>query len=91
MCPICWGASLWLALAPPEPEVPEEVLRTEIYVDGRSPVDGRLLSAGEYAALQEFLADDSRLGEWVVNPELRHLVELLRLRRTLKQVAPFLP
>ncbi|MGQ9865014.1 MAG: glutathione S-transferase [Pseudanabaenaceae cyanobacterium] len=71
--------------------MPEEVLRTEIHVDGRSPVDGRLLTAGEYAALQEFLADDSRLGEWVVNPELRHLVELLRLRHTLRPVLPFLP
>ena len=40
-----------LALPPPE-DTPEEVLRTEIFLTARSPVDGKPLTAAEYAQLQ---------------------------------------
>lgn len=38
---------------PPASDVPEEILRTEIITQGRSPVDGTPLTPDEYAALLE--------------------------------------
>ncbi|MCT7982822.1 glutathione S-transferase [Laspinema sp. A4] len=38
---------------PPASDVPEEILRTEIITQGRSPVDGTPLTPAEYAALLE--------------------------------------
>lgn len=43
------------ALPPPE-DIPEEILRTEIILEGRSPLDGKPLSAAEYAELEARLA-----------------------------------
>lgn len=41
------------AALPPASDVPEEILRTEIITQGRSPVDGTPLTPSEYAALLE--------------------------------------
>lgn len=76
-----------LALPPPE-EVPEEVLRTEIITEARSPLTGEPVSAVDYAALQERLRDPNT--DPVVNPDLAQLIELLRLRRIFKPILPFL-
>lgn len=38
---------------PPESDIPEEILRTEIITQGRSPIDGTPLTPAEYAALLE--------------------------------------
>ncbi|MBD2108862.1 hypothetical protein [Nodosilinea sp. FACHB-13] len=76
-----------LALPPPE-EIPEEILRTEVITEARSPLDGEPLSAAEYAALQEQLRDPNT--EPVVNPDIADLIQLLQLRRLLKPVLPFL-
>ncbi|MCT7993924.1 hypothetical protein [Laspinema olomoucense] len=38
---------------PPASDVPEEILRTEIITQGRSPIDGTPLTPAEYAALLE--------------------------------------
>lgn len=72
------------ALPPPE-DPPEEVLRTEIITDARSPLTGEPLTAAEYAALQEQLQtrDDHLLPS-----DLRELIFLLQLRRVLQLVAP---
>ncbi|MBF2036192.1 MAG: glutathione S-transferase [Leptolyngbyaceae cyanobacterium T60_A2020_046] len=72
------------ALPPPE-DPPEEVLRTEIITDARSPLTGEPLTAAEYAALQEQLQtrDDHLLPS-----DLRELVFLLQLRRVLQLVVP---
>ena len=37
---------------PPFEDIPEEILRTEIIIEARSPIDGKSLSAAEYAELQ---------------------------------------
>ncbi|MDX1976895.1 MAG: hypothetical protein SFT94_04410 [Pseudanabaenaceae cyanobacterium bins.68] len=81
------------AQSPLEPaDLPEEVLRLEIYTEARSPLDGRPLSAKAYAELQEELGElDGGTAAFLVSPRLKDLIELLKLRRTLRQVIPFIP
>lgn len=76
-----------LALPPPD-EIPEEILRTEVITEARSPLDGAPISATDYASLQEHLRDPNT--EPIVNPEIAELIQLLQLRRLLKPVLPFL-
>jgi hypothetical protein len=59
----------------------------EVITAARSPIDGRLVSAAEYAKLQERLA--------VTPPpkldiKIREQVFLLRVRKFLLQIFPFL-
>jgi hypothetical protein len=75
-----------LALPPPE-EIPEEVLRTEIILDGRSPVDGQPLSAAEYEELQADLAQSPYSPE--LEPEVQQIIFLLQIRKFFKTVIPF--
>ena len=77
-----------IALPPPE-DTPEEILRTEIILEARSPVDGKPLTAAQYAELQGFL--QTRRTPPQLNPEVRNAVFLLRLRQTLRTFFPFLP
>ena len=75
-----------------EEDIPEEVLRTEIYTDARSPIDGKLLTATEYVELMDNLRSlDSIPPEDLVSPKVREVVELLRLRKLLRQFIPFIP
>ncbi|MBE9229325.1 glutathione S-transferase [Phormidium sp. LEGE 05292] len=76
------------ALPPPE-DIPEEILRTEIITEGRSPIDGKLLSAAEYAELQASLQLDSP-PEPMVSREIKHLLFLLRIRSQIRLILPFL-
>ncbi|WP_035986870.1 hypothetical protein [Leptolyngbya sp. KIOST-1] len=77
-----------LAIPPPD-DIPEEVLRTEVITEARSPIDGRALSPADYTVLQERLRDPNV--DVVVNPELAQLIQLLQFRRILRPVIPFLP
>jgi hypothetical protein len=78
-----------VALPPPE-DLPEEVLRTEIILGARSPVDGQPLSAADYAALQ---------AEWAIIPPqppqvsrgVEKTINLIKLRKFLKTFFPFVP
>jgi hypothetical protein len=74
-----------IALPPPE-EIPEEVLRTEIITEARSPLDGDPLTPSEYARLQAQLAEapPPRL-----DPDVREVIFLLRLRRFFRIITPF--
>jgi len=73
-------------------DVPEEVLRAEIYTDARSPIDGRQLSAAEYTELMEDLRSlDNIPPEDLVSPKIREVIDLLRLRKFLRQFIPFIP
>ncbi|MBW4645201.1 MAG: hypothetical protein KME23_19780 [Goleter apudmare HA4340-LM2] len=74
------------ALPPPE-EIPEEILRTEIITEARSPIDGKPLTAAEYAQLQEELQTSPPPQ---LNSNIRQTVYLIRLRKTLLQLFPFL-
>ena len=75
-----------IALPPPE-DLPEEVLRLEIITEGRSPVDGKPLTAAEYAQLQAELARGEFPPE--LNPKLQELIFLLQIRKLLNDVNPF--
>ena len=74
------------ALPPPE-DIPEEILRTEIILEGRSPIDNRPLSAAEYAQEQEKIAQSPNDPE--LDPKVRELIFLLRLRKLIKTITPF--
>ncbi len=75
-----------IALPPPE-DLPEEVARTEIIIEARSPVDGEPLTAVEYVELQAELAEREYPAE--VSSELQQLIFLLRVRRLIRTFTPF--
>ena len=68
-------------------EIPEEVLRTEIITAARSPLTGESLSAAEYAQLLEAL--EAPAGDPMVSEQIRYLVFLLQLRRSIRPILPF--
>lgn len=76
-----------VALPPPE-DVPEEVLREEVILQGRSPIDGSPLSPVEYAELEQELSEIPEESV-AVNPEIQSLVFQLKLLRLLKDIVPF--
>lgn len=84
------SVSVTPALAlPPAEDVPEEVLRTEIITEARSPVDGTPLTAAEYAELQaELEAGPDTRPE--LSPQVENTIILLRVRRAIRSVFPFL-
>ncbi|MBD1938168.1 glutathione S-transferase [Microcoleus sp. FACHB-68] len=71
---------------PPAEEIPEEILRTEIFTEARSPVDGKPLTAAEYAELKAQLetGPTPRLSS-----EVRHVIFQLRVRRLIRTIIPF--
>jgi hypothetical protein len=88
---LIWTVSLGtMATAVPPPEdTPEEVLRQEeIITEARSPIDGRPLSASEYAELQAQIQAENRTPQ--LSPQVREIIFLLQVRRALRFVAPFL-
>ncbi|MBD2606118.1 hypothetical protein H6G81_16690 [Scytonema hofmannii FACHB-248] len=78
--------TLVIALPPPE-DTPEEILRTEIIIEARSPVDGKSLTATEYA---ELLTQLQTSPPPKLTTKIRQQVFLLRIRKALLQVFPFL-
>jgi len=72
-------------------DIPEEVLRTEIYTEARSPIDGKLLSAAEYIELDESLQAtiNNIPPRLLVSERLQKLIDLLKLRKLIRQVIPF--
>jgi hypothetical protein len=74
--------------APPDP--PEEVARTEVITGARSPIDNQPMTATQYAELQ---AEINRLNETPpqVSQKVRNTIALLKLRKFLKTVLPFIP
>ncbi|WP_267383812.1 hypothetical protein [Cyanobacterium sp. uoEpiScrs1] len=77
--------NLAFALPPPE-DIPEEILRTEIITEGRSPIDGKPLTAGEYAEIKAKLAESTYYFE--LNSKLEHIIFLLKVRKMLKTFFP---
>ncbi|MBE9033877.1 hypothetical protein [aff. Roholtiella sp. LEGE 12411] len=75
-----------MALPPPE-DTPEEILRTQIIIEARSPIDGKPLTAAEYAELQAQL---QKAPPPQLTTKIREQVFLLRIRKTLLQLFPFL-
>jgi hypothetical protein len=73
------------ALPPPD-DIPEEILRAEIILEGRSPLDGAPLTAAEYAELQAILAESEYSP--TLNSDIRYIIFVLRIRRMLRTLAP---
>ena len=69
------------ALPPPE-DTPEEILRTEIILDGRSPIDGEALNPAEYAELQAQLQESGF--EQDLNSDVKQIIFLLQVRKLIK-------
>ncbi|TVQ46004.1 MAG: hypothetical protein EA365_06595 [Gloeocapsa sp. DLM2.Bin57] len=75
------------ALSLPDPEdIPEEVLRTEIVLEGRSPIDGEPVTLTEYVELRNQISQ-SRFPP-NLDPEIRHQVFLLELLKFLRIFTP---
>lgn len=75
---------------PPAEDIPEEVLQAEIIMEARSPIDGRPLTAAEYAELQAQLRIAAEDVPGRVTPRLQTLLSLLRIRKLLRPLLPFL-
>ena len=71
-------------------EVPEEILEAEIILEARSPIDGSPMTPAEYAQLQDELRLSRSEVPGRLDPKLHRAVILLRLRKILKTVFPFL-
>ncbi|HEY9617205.1 MAG TPA: glutathione S-transferase [Microcoleaceae cyanobacterium] len=75
---------------PPTEDQPEEVLRAQLIIGARSPIDGSPLTAAEYAELQTQL-EPVPPATPIVSPKVRKIVGLLKLRRFIKRFLPFIP
>lgn len=75
---------------PPPEDTPEEVLRTEIITEGRSSIDGTALTAAEYAELQARLRSTAAVKPDIA-PQIQTKIILLRVRKLIRSVVPFLP
>jgi hypothetical protein len=82
-------AEVAIALPPPEDQ-PEEVLRSQIITAARSPLDGQPLTPAEYAQLELALQADAEPPP-ELSPNVRRLINLLKLRKFIKTVFPFIP
>jgi len=78
----CEGA---IAL-PPAEDTPEEVLRNEILLEARSPLDGEPLPPAEYAALQAELQEPTHPPQ--LGSDIRHNIFLLQLLRMFQTLTP---
>lgn len=81
-------AAIEPATEPAAEDIPEEILRTEIITEARSPLTGEPVSAAEYAQLQDELAGPA--GGTLTNQNLRRLFFLLEIRRAIKPILPFI-
>jgi hypothetical protein len=74
---------------PPANDIPEEILRAEIITEARSPIDGKPLSAIEFAELivrieTQLARDDA--AEGVKTSPFKDVLFLLRVRNFLRSV-----
>ncbi len=82
------GCDMAIALPPPE-DTPEEILRTEIILEARSPIDGEPMTVEDYAELQAVLEAGPDLDPELA-PQVREVIQLLRLRQAVRTFFPFL-
>lgn len=84
------GMPLAQASNPPSIDIPEEVLRAEIITEARSPIDGKPLSAIEFAELviqvQAKTERDDAVSAIDNNPQIKDILFLIRLRGFLRSI-----
>jgi hypothetical protein len=83
---ILTGIQTSLALPPPE-DIPEEVLRTEIITEARSPIDGQPLTTAEYAQIQAQITESPYPPQ--VSSRIKQLIFLLNIRKLFTTFIPF--
>ncbi len=68
-------------------DIPEEILRTEIIIEARSPMDNKPLSASEYAELQT----NNQISPYPpqISSYWQQQILLLRLLKMIRTVNPF--
>ena len=71
-------------------DIPEEVLQTEMILQGRSPLNGEALTPSEYAQLQDRLQVPRGEVPATIAPEIHRSIVLLRLRKIVITLFPFL-
>ncbi len=80
---------VWASNVLPDADIPEEVLRAEIIIEARSPIDGTALSATDFAELvvttKQELDRDNAIAA-TSNSRFKEALLLLRLRSFLKSV-----
>lgn len=74
---------------PPTEDTPEEILRTEIITEARSPIDGKPLTPAQYAELQAQLEAGPPIDP-KLSPQVKRTITLLRLRKFIRTFFPFL-
>ncbi|MBE9045351.1 hypothetical protein IQ255_13245 [Pleurocapsales cyanobacterium LEGE 10410] len=84
---VSWLKPSWCLALPPAEDIPEEVLRTEIILEGRSPIDSEPLSAAEYEELKAELAQKAFSPE--ISSDIQRLIFLLQVRKLIKTIVPF--
>lgn len=79
------GMPVGVALPPPD-DVPEEVLRNEIILEGRSPLNGEAVTAAEYEKQITELGESPYPPQ--LNSDIQQLIFLLRIRRMIRTFIP---
>ena len=71
---------------PEKEDIPEEVLRTEIVLEGRSPLNGQPVNLAEYGRLRQQLAQSKFPPN--LSPDITHQVFLLQLLKMIRTFTP---
>jgi hypothetical protein len=68
-------------------DIPEEILRTEIILEGRSPLDNQPLSAQEYAEMEA--KNQQSPYPPTINSDLQQAIFWLQLLKMIRTLKPF--
>ena len=80
------GESLSVLALPAENDIPEEVLATEIIIQGRSSIDNQPLNVSEYTAQKEDDSESKYPPD--VDSQLKHNIFLLKVFKMLRTIVP---
>ncbi len=75
---------------PPATDPPEEVLRAEVITNARSPINNQPMTATQYAEQQTEITTLNQVPP-KVSDKVRNTIALLKLRKFIKTVLPFIP
>jgi hypothetical protein len=80
----------WAETLPSPRDIPEEILQNSLLWEATSPIDSAAVNTQTYAVIEENLRLTPENVPARINPRLKQTVDLLRLRKLLKTVVPFL-
>lgn len=79
-------ANFSVCALPPQDDIPEEILATEIILEARSLIDNQPLTTSEYAVLQSEIKKSPFPPN--VNSELRQKIFLLQILKMIRTISP---